>query len=229
MKQFRKVKVVLLNTQNDDFKLQLSGFNILSKDNGGQRKHLYFISDDKIKEGDKVLDGLGNIGIFEGYEEQPEWVLVKYKKGLCSEDLKNIKKIIATTDTSLSQTKADDARPMIFIPQLPQQFIKYYIEEYNKGNIITDVLVEYEPQSYSNRFEDGKSIGDSETWGKRLSLKVNTKDNTITIKQIKDSWNREELILLLNEMYDIGYNNCAFHETNKGKEINPDKWIEENL
>ncbi len=53
------------------------------------------------------------------------------------------------------------------------------------------------------------------------NLKINAKDNTITIKKLKNSWNREEIIDLIklfanNYQYasnDIGYN----------------KWIEENL
>lgn len=32
----------------------------------------------------------------------------------------------------------------IITPQIPQSFIEHYISEYNKGNIITEVMVEYE-------------------------------------------------------------------------------------
>ncbi len=53
-----------------------------------------------------------------------------------------------------------------------------------------------------------------------LILKVNSKDNTITIKRVKDSWNREEIIKLLDEymMY------FQFHSIS-----DKDNWIEQNL
>ena len=105
-------------------------------------------------------------------------------------------KIIATTDISLK------------LPQPSQQFIEKYIESYNKGEIITDVLVEYHG-----------SFGhyDGDTW---YAPKVNPKDNTITIKKLKDSWNREEVIKLLNIL-----NNTL----NIGSDLTLEQWIEENL
>jgi hypothetical protein len=58
--------------------------------------------------------------------------------------------------------------------------------------------------------------------------KINIKDNTITIKKVKDSWNREEVSSLIKQVV-------------KGREcksefmcyapiiIDIDKWIEQNL
>lgn len=215
MEQFKRVQVVMLPTKNnavkgdillrtyaDDLKIHSGSlFDI----EGGYCKpqHLYITSDDEIKEDDwfivnniikKCVDIKSNKNI--------TWVIDE----LGNEDIiKFCKKIIATTDTSLN------------LPQPSQQFIEKYIESYNKSEIITDVLVEYEEinigpdlkqnlRYYPDNFE--------------LKLKINPKDNTITIKKLKDNWNREEIINLL---YRVKRNIHAISDENF------EKWIEENL
>lgn len=237
MNQFKRAQCILLNTQNDNFQFQLSGFNILSKGDGGQRKHLYIISDDEIKEGDWFMLN----------EEHPQgrlrqcyhisdnnrlwngenWDTLKGKhyfiqpigKGSGFVTELECKKIIATTDISLNYIKHDDTVPypkgeQIRLPQPSQQFIEKYIESYNCGKIITDVLIEYE--NYHEEFMNpiGKTIINFK------KLKVNPKDNTITIKKVKDIWNREEVVILLNKL-----NNTL----NIGSELTLEQWIENNL
>lgn len=55
-------------------------------------------------------------------------------------------------------------------------------------------------------------------------VKVNPKDNTITIKEVKDSWTRKEVEQLLRRFWYEGTGKMTGH---------PDcfcqKWIEENL
>jgi len=51
-------------------------------------------------------------------------------------------------------------------------------------------------------------------------LKVNPKDNTITIKKLKDSWNKDEVIELI-------YKYCK--EITQCISEKDEKWIEENL
>lgn len=60
----------------------------------------------------------------------------------------------------------------------------------------------------------------------QLVLKVNPKDNTIIIRKVKDSWNRDELIILLNKFGSKVYGEYTRNET---MEDFTDKWIEENL
>jgi hypothetical protein len=65
-------------------------------------------------------------------------------------DIKNYEKIIATTDTSLStlmsgSKKEGKAGIYRMFPSISQQFIEYFIDEYNKGNVIKEVDVELEP------------------------------------------------------------------------------------
>jgi len=108
--------------------------------------HLYILSDEEIKEGDWCME-------LERYSIQDDNIEDCFPYTSVGEDHEDNMKIIASTDKSLklyeSETlakasgfslKTDD----ITLPQPTDAFIQKYIEEYNKGNIITRVLVEYE-------------------------------------------------------------------------------------
>jgi len=69
------------------------------------------------------------------------------------------------------------------LPTVSNQFVKVFIDEYNKSNIIKDVMVEYSYKGQQYNEEDKLNS---------LHAKVNPKDNTITIRKIKDNWDREE-------------------------------------
>lgn len=195
-------------------------------------QHLYITSDDKIKEGDLV------IGIDPISYGHIDTVKKGEKIGNCYE------KIIATTDSFLTILKkfgeySNDNHERNFpeqpipSPQPSQSFIEKYIEEYNKGNIITDVLVEYEPVYLSILKE--KILG--------YKLKINSKDNTITIKRVKDSWDKDEVIELCTKAFKAGDKFRLYLDKNAlgiaNKDIpssdiildtmGVDKWIEENL
>ena len=137
-----------------------------------QLQNLYIISDDEIKEGDYyIIDDIPELLKNNG---------LKFIDDYC-------KKVIATTDTSLG------------LPQPSKQFIEKYIEEYNKGNIITDVLVEYE------YLLDDRAV--LPYW----NLKVNTKDNTITIKKLKETYNKEELCQILEKYTSFLWSEVGIH------------------
>ena len=59
-----------------------------------------------------------------------------------------------------------------------------------------------------------------ETNEKRFRPVINPKDNTITIKKLKDSWNRKEIVVLLNKL-----NNTL----NIGSDLTLEEWINKNL
>ena len=229
MSTFKKAKVVMLptNEAKGDFSKEriypclLKHSWMFDKEEKGklifansnirtptQLQNLYFLSDEEIKEGDWFIFGYNLENDYEGGKDYKitnndviQCLEIKDNKYIIHKEgnteIENCKKIIATTDVSLG------------LPQPSQQFIQKYIEEYNKGNVITDVLVEYEYLL--------NDMGVIPYW----CLKINPKDNTITIRKVKDSWNKEEIIKLIksfanNYQYasnDIGYN----------------KWIEENL
>ena len=98
------------------------------------------------------------------------------------------KEILSSTDVSLG------------LPQPSQQFIEKYIEEYNRGNIITDVFVEYENKFDEYGYDIIKSI-----------LKINPKDNTITIKKVKETYTREELYQILEKYTSFIWSEVGIH------------------
>lgn len=173
-------------------------------------QHLYIISDDEIKEGDLFIgDGasLKQCTLNNGGN-------INFKGGWYSGS-SNCKKIIATTDTSLKwEFKGIQMSRMFELPQPSQQFIEKYIKSYNKGNIITEVLVEYE-------WKGKKYVDDQDTFGyDKQILRINPKDNTIIIKEVKDNWNREEVIALLKAKTELHTNSWLSSDM---------QWIEENL
>ena len=219
---FKRVKVVMLPT-NEKAQLWLSKGNALTlwgKENNndklGANQHLYFLSDEEIKEGDWYISAMKSIiSQHNGTEKLPDgW-----------------KKIIATTDKSLVDTihnPAEEFKHIWELPQPSQSFIEKYVEEYNKGNVITEVMVEYDYRVKSGTIDEHKK---GLAGYEYFELKVNPKDNTITIRKTKDSWNREEVVKLLEEIHDMSYENCQYDYslTATARYVNVDKWIEENL
>lgn len=169
-----------------------------------KNQHLYIISDEEIKEGDWCWNQ---------YKGESEMCIGQVGKSWDT----SMKKIIATTDELLGLGKFETqiverwGKSRNQFPQPSQSFIEKYVEEYNKGNVITEVMVEY-----------GFIKGVGAEFGYKSSdievLKINPKDNTITIRKIKDSWNREEVIRLL-----LDFNN------DKPGVFDCSGWIEENL
>ena len=218
MKQFKRVKVVILptnekaivgilalyrniNRYNDSYldiveRIEMQDYLKIWTSNGlltegkgatvkAEYQHLYVLSTEKIKEGD--------------------WVFHLDSKTILKYDLdekanNTYKKIIATTDTSLlidtyinqgDTVKGDliikrnsdyttGLKGRINLPQPSEQFIQKYIEEYNKGNVITDVLVEYELISNEEYFLNTINPDENVPYFDE-NLKINPKDNTLNI------------------------------------------------
>lgn len=210
---FKKCKVVMLPT-NEKAKVGADNWylpktktliinNIVS--------HLYITSDEEIKEGDWFIIELFKVdGTSDGlHVEQATFIEdVWINKGIIARRHSgNCKKVIATTDRLTIDIGIDSW----IIPQPSQSFIEEYVQEYNKGNIITDVMIEY---SYKGEQHNEDSTLNT------FHPKVNPKDNTITIKKVKDSWTREEVIELLHKK-DL-YGNCNTDEEFAN-------WIDENI
>ena len=192
-----------------------------------QLQHLYIISDDEIKEGDWCYDLKNNCTL----------------QAKSSYEGMRIKKIIATTDESL-YFKDTNKNPKQYmgsyismslgenLPQPSQQFIQKYIEEYNKGNVITDVLVGYELVSNEEYFLNTINPDDDVPYFDE-NLKINPKDNTITIKKVKDSYTREEHISNIKKFsLELGSKIHCFLKEDGTLSISiqdVNKWIEENL
>lgn len=150
-------------------------------------QHLYITSDDKINAEDWYIDDTNTIR--KAITSDPDYWEVRPE----------YKKIIATTDTSLFTGVKFN------LPQPSSQFIKKYVDSYNKGEIITDVMVEYA------------------LFDKELYVRINRKDNTITIKKVKDSWTKEEVHNLMMQAWINGEAKPNQHYSVR------ENWIEENL
>lgn len=197
---FKRTKVVMLSTnEKASLLLGTSKGGLLVKSNRGvsnsahlKNQHLYLLSDDEINEGDWFLEKGLRISIFPNYLT----------------DTNECKKIIATTDKLRVITKDEfSGVDNQHLPQPSESFLQKFIYAYNNGDPITEVMVEY------NHLQS--SGGLNEEW-----LKVNSSDNTITIRKMKDSWSREEVISLCREAINFGKDNNGNLS---------EKWIEDNL
>lgn len=262
MNQFKRAKVVMLSTQKAENCLYKNiNTNKLNYHKGyltqeylknsinSESFNLYIISNDEIKECDWcLLDH--NVGESSGYSvlqclnadiKNGEYTFKDkegdlFTTGRCS-------KIIATTDISLTfgeelfSTIEDWENKIGFKQTLPQpsyQFIEKYIESYNKGNIITDVLVEYEGYECVNghfmSYQTTCTYPHCEQYN-YPKLKVD-KNNNITIKKIKDNWNREETVTLVLKMqHDYVKHKEEAYFTPNLREIADwtNTWIENNI
>ena len=214
---FKRAKVVMLPT-NEKASLcisqdKLTWFHGIKPDNEILvYRHLYIVSDDEIKESDLFIS-IKNIDL----------KILKAEIDFKPISNNRSKKIIATTDTTI-KIKSEQAGDNTWFNPYPKpsdSFISKYIEEYNKGNVITDIIVEYEQvREYSDELDiHGHNV---------KVVKVNSKDNTITIKKIKDSWNREEVINLIKEIVKSRECKAAFMcYTPTITDV--DKWLNDNL
>ena len=181
----------------------------------GKPQHLYFLSDEEIKE-----DGDWIYKRKDGYET--------IQKATLPLNLTSVnKKIIATTDKNirlLEIVKEDGNIEYPYItpfPQPSQSFIEKFVEEYNKGNVITEVMVEYENYYASGALQPN-------LW----QIKVAPKDNTIIIRKVKDSWNKEEVMRLVLKMqyeYTKYKQDCHFGPNLREIAEWTDEWLEQNI
>ncbi len=172
MKQFKRAKVIMLPTENeslitlDNKELFLNNIPKFNENPFGYKnQHLYIISDEDLLSNDYGINTLTNTIIQNG------------KAAVTLNDWKYIKRIIATTDTSLKLKEINindqDSTSTPYLPQPSQEFITKFIEEYNKGNVIENVLVKLYP---TNEF-----LNDVTTNSSHYKLSIN-KDNTINIQ-----------------------------------------------
>ena len=175
------------NMQNQPFLKRYYGHAM--KDMGDYYTHLYFTTDEEIKEGDWIFEMDLNTINQAGKD---------YNFGF---GIKHDRKIIATTDPKLKvitgMAGSGTGEPL---PQIPQSFI----EEYCKAGGIDEVLVEYEVTSKTrpHPFQEGSAIIDE-----FLNLKLNP-DSTIIIHPVEE---KMYTLKQIKHMFDIG-RDSAFQE-----------------
>ncbi len=94
------------------------------------------------------------------------------KKCYSFQEFKGLK-LIATTDPDLQKEG---------VASIPQDFISKYVTEHNKGNVISDVMVEYDEL------------------GLNLVRRVN--DNTVILRKVKETFTLDDM----KKAYEAGYN-----------------------
>jgi len=141
---YKKCRIILIKS-NEDANVGQNNWYLPNSQQlviDNKLSHLYILSDDNLIEGDWCLQfHKTNINILVN--------VVKYK--YYGEGSYYFKKIIATTDKSLL-TEIDcpdciegcEVFHAICLPSIPEYFIKYYIEQYNLGNVIQEVEVLYD-------------------------------------------------------------------------------------
>ena len=135
----RKCQVVMLATENkkapilsylNDKSIQYFSNEYWSNSDLTKR-HLYIFSDEEIKEGDWCIEtNINSPNYNKPFIAHNEENYINSVRA-CN-NYQSIKKIIASTDRSLN------------LPEPSSSFIHKYIEEWNKGNRISEVNVLYE-------------------------------------------------------------------------------------
>lgn len=242
--EYKDAKIFMLSTNNEanigDFIIYkynqdcyIDGENLKDKLVCGVKKcdgnidttnqHLYFTSDEDIKDNFK---GFAIVTVRDDTRIHylVEVIVTEKNQCYCKGDRKfsfkyySVKPIIAATDTSLKIHEFDKGvfKDLEYsLPQPSQQFIEQWIEEYNKGNTIIDIKVQYETRNISDYrgFFNFQKI-----------LKVNP-DNTINIKLPQPIiYTKEEVIKLIHSICSEMYKRGIIYSP-----TSVDNWLKENL
>jgi hypothetical protein len=253
-KHYQECDVVMLPTNKSDYtqliyrenKLMCQDKKSFKNDRKSQyTKHfeLYILSNEEIKEGDWYI-----------HKQVNNLRLLQHATNNLPLDAK---KVIATTDSSLNlgiqkgkiylqQFKNTKYEPNI-IPQIPQQFIEHFITEYNKGNVISKVLVEW--LRGSDGYYDEKQVWHWKMLGPlvypenneisilteqkqetleevvRIHLDKNKYSSPITYAKLGAKWQAERMYSR-EEVIELLYKHTEDMFKNK---INLETWIKENL
>jgi hypothetical protein len=215
---YQECDVVMLPTKNDSARIIKSedrDYLVFVDKWSGKHidNHLYILSNDEIKKGDWVLTPYHEI-----------YQVVKFNGGVPVDkngngNLLHNKKIISTTDKSLRIHKSEILGKInghtlgkvksLLLPQLPQSFIEYFISEYNKGNLISKVLVEVE-----NDYEEPQ--------GDYFRIKLNQNNEISILTEQKQIFSREEVVEFLNQYRQFTWKN--------GSTLTDlQQWIQQNL
>jgi hypothetical protein len=146
---YQECDVVILSSKTQQF----DNYLVLNKEQklcvwntstmGSQKsldiQHLYILSNDEIKEGDWFITQKGNL--YRCNTRNSKTIYYVSNSGGMACKVEYCKKIIATTYEYLGCSNTSISH---LFAQIPQSFIEHYIREYNKGNVISKVLVEVE-------------------------------------------------------------------------------------
>lgn len=221
----KKFAVVMLATDKSELYL---ADNILiktsiplskNKEHNLVPQHLYFISDEEIKEGDHILCMYGNT--IDTWSIHTDYQMASGHE--CC------KKIIASTDKSLKLSTTDDIYEGFLksIPQIPESFIKAYIKAYNEGNVIKEV--ELEMKTVRDVSMPDEALHYRGGW--RDIITTNSSNEVQIIHSSKDSYTREEVTNLLFKFAseNIVFGREIMHSSEEYSLDDIKDYIEDNL
>jgi len=215
----KKRKIIMLPSDSGVIALSGNGNLFIGNGRGTMKpQHLYILSDEKFKEGDKLYS---NGDIFEATKEMVDKIMPDgYVLGMYP------KKIIATTDADINNsglqngklymvgvegTKFEDLRPK----QIPQHIIEAYVKK-----PFDEVEVEYE-------IEKGLTRITMTPYNKGIKPKLN-QDGTLAVTLVEEKmYSREEVENMMMQSYIYGQSDKtdSFHK----RESTIKKLIKENL
>ena len=190
---FKKCKIFLLPSTKESniglYKNKLYNSTFGAKTDDWINQNLYVLSEEKVKKGDWFMR-IHFMGVpIDGIPE----IATKYVVDNQSYLGDYIMKIIATTDSFITGYD-DDGQPMDKsgnivkqYPSIPQLFINIFVDEYNKGNQIYEIMVEY-GYNFKGNFDNINSK-------KENNIKIDLKNNTITIKLVEKTNMNDELVI----------------------------------
>jgi hypothetical protein len=187
--------------------------------------NLYIVSDEEIKDNTwylDLIDGVKFASKFFNWSTMDSTARKMFSKIIATTDnLLTIKEYTGVVDESNGVKEHWDNK----LPSPSQSFIDKYISEYNKGNIIEDIMVEYESTIKRDYEEHDGEYAEIPVYPKV------SKDNTITIKRVKDSWSRKEVKSLVIDGMRFMNSYIINHDTLHGQVAKQvaNNWIEENL
>lgn len=180
-------------------------------------QHLYVLSTEPIKEKECFFDKEDNC-IMRSVDKQNADSINETRELY---DIERYYKIIATTNRELyllCDGKYAKNECVYLIPNIEQQFIEHFISEYNKGNVLSEVEVEYISKFLGDDYRRGGEPTDV--------LKVDEHNNiTISIPPIK-MYSREKVKKLCMDALMHGYNGLPGNLT---PVQGMNKWIEEHF
>lgn len=145
----------------------------------GVYQNLYIISlDEEIKEGEWYLTTNFHSGNLE--------IVMKSNTSFSKDEVGNFRfKILAATDRNLKVKEYQIAKYVTaeYLSQITQQFVEKWIAEYNRGNVLEDLQVEYEDKlHYENTIYKSSN---------KQTLKI-SKDNFLSIRKKENKLYTEE-------------------------------------
>lgn len=213
----------LIQDKPNDYRITFNTGIYHEYEDAPKGQHLYICSTDEIKEGDWVI--VNEKYLRRVVKVQSNQYLVV---GVNNAVFKNVcKKIIATTDSNLyihgdkMEVKQPKGFSQFYSKQLStvsNSFIQAYIEAYNEGNPIKEVMVDYQELDVKGNITFEDDIDNLS-----YSATPRLRGNEIIITKVKDSWSREELIELIKK-FDIDPVVGRFNGP-----TTRNQWIEQNI